>query len=203
MDAAILLSFAGVVSVFFITPGPTNLVVVNHAIAGGIRSGMIATLGVLCANAVGITLAFAGLGAVLATSPGAFKVVTAIGAAYLVYLAWRLWSDRIKLYSQPVSPGRVTANFLDGFVVTLSNPKIMIFYVAFFPQFVTDGNDRAFQIFTLAAVYIALSFVGCSVHSICANGLRDVLREGPWARRVNKVSALLLVATAAVAVAST
>lgn len=153
-----LFTFALVSIGIVIMPGPSNFFLLAQGVGQGRRAAVAAMTGISAASAIRVLLTAAGLSTVLASSAAAFTVIKWAGAAYLGYLgvrALRAGSDGLLTYDTPeVRLGRSARK---GLIVGLGNPKMMIFFVAFFPQFVdpTRGSEVV-QILVLGAIFWVL-----------------------------------------------
>lgn len=151
-----------VVAVFLLsgTPGPSMLHVMSRSLNFGFRRGMASMAGCLTAIVLVLAASAAGLTALLLAVPGAFEVLRWAGAGYLVYLgvqAWRGGETPIDL-----GPSRLAASpsllalYRDGFLISVSNPKLLLFAAAFLPQFIDPGLPRgpqfAIQVVTFAVI---------------------------------------------------
>ena len=151
-----LIAFALVCAGIIVLPGPSNVFLLAHGIAHGRRAALAAMTGIALASAVRIGLTAAGLTAILAASPIALGVVRWAGAGYLAYLGLRaLRSNGVGQHAHDVGHGvplRRSAG--KGVVVGLANPKMMIFFLAFFPQFVDPARgSQLTQVLVLGAVF--------------------------------------------------
>lgn len=157
-----------VVAVFLlnITPGPDTAYIVGRSVAQGRTAGLMSALGISAGCCVHSLACAFGLTAVLATSATAFTVIKFAGAIYLVYLGVRLLlSSPAKAAANPdaatasrVAPQGSRQLFLQGFWTNVLNPKVVLFFVSFFPQFVAAGSDRKVLAFlTLGVVFVAMS----------------------------------------------
>ncbi|MCB5206801.1 LysE family translocator [Methylovorus mays] len=150
-----LLPFAGISLLLALTPGPDNLFVLVQSARYGVRSGLATVLG-LCTGLMAHTaLVAAGLGAVLTASLTAFTILKALGAAYLAFLAWQAFrapvgvteTSKLELHS-------VWQSYAKGVAMNLSNPKVIVFFLAFLPQFVTaERGQVTLQIAVLGLVF--------------------------------------------------
>ena len=136
--------------------GPNLLYIISRGIAQGRRAALASTLGVTAATAVFVVLTAFGLTALISSSVVAFSVVKYAGVAYLVYLAVREFrSGRFRLEQPPPVSSRRA--FADAFVVGITNPKVALFFLAFFPQFVhADAGPVTTQVLVLGAVFVAI-----------------------------------------------
>jgi threonine/homoserine/homoserine lactone efflux protein len=137
-----LIAFFGIAVLLALTPGPDNLFVLMQSAIWGRKAGMFVVLG-LCTGLLGHTAAVAvGLAAVFAASPVAFTVLKLAGAAYLAYLAWQILRAPVESEDgkrpEPMRPG---ALYRRGIVMNLTNPKVLLFFFAFLPQFTSGRWD--------------------------------------------------------------
>lgn len=158
------LAFAAAATVMILIPGPTTLMVLGHTMAGGPRRGALSLIGVTLGDICAITLSMLGFSAILATSAEAFTAMKWIGAAYLLYLGVRLWRAP-PMDLTPVRAGASTARdaILQTFIVTLLNPKGILFFAAFLPQFIDPARPLWSQVavLTLTMNVLAASIQGC------------------------------------------
>ena len=180
-------AFVIAVLVFLAIPGPGNLALISATAQGGVRGGMAATLGVILGDQVLMWAAVAGVAALLAASPTAFSLVQWGGALYLGWLGWQMLRAR---------PGEAAAlqlrpgHFLrQAMLITLLNPKAIVFYMAFFPLFVDPAQHRGLLTFAvMAATIAALTFAYGLVAVLLAQRLGERVRGSPrmsqWLRRV-------------------
>jgi threonine/homoserine/homoserine lactone efflux protein len=143
LDPHLFLAFLVAAWVLILTPGPDMLFVIGQTLAGGARSGWAAMFGIVTGAMVHIALAASGVAALLAASPALFDALRIAGAAYLLWLAYgtlrAAWRGGARL--QPSAPAR--AAYRDGLVTNLTNPKVILFFLAFLPQFVDPGRAPA------------------------------------------------------------
>lgn len=186
MTLATYLLYLAAVVLLIVTPGPTMLMCVTNAVNHGTRRAMTSVLGAITAVLGVMALSAAGLGALLAASETAFTAAKFLGAAYLVWLGIKTFRSTTLLSGDaPRASGR--SFYLQGFLVGASNPKAVLFFAAFFPQFL-DPAEPVLPQFAL----LALTFVACEllVLTACALGvarLLPVLRASGPARWINRV----------------
>ncbi len=135
-------------------PGPGNFALITATGKGGIKGGLGATFGVILGDQVLLWLAVAGVAALLTTYPAAFHTVQWLGAAYLAYLGLRM--ALAKPGSTPVRPMKSKHYLRQTMMITLLNPKAIMFYMAFFPLFVDPVRHQGFVTFGFMAVTIAV-----------------------------------------------
>jgi threonine/homoserine/homoserine lactone efflux protein len=191
------LAFLVAASVLVVIPGPTVLLVVSHALSGGRRSLAWTVPGVGLGDATALTLSVLGLGAVLAASATLFAVVKFAGAGYLLYLGIKLWRKPAAGLPSEARGGETAgpAMLRQAFTVTALNPKSIVFFVAFLPQFVTAGQPLVPQFAILGITFVVLAVVNATVYGLLASGLHGGFRASSG-RVVNQVGGAALVSAA-------
>jgi len=170
------------VLVFLLIPGPGNLALITSTGKGGIRGGLAATLGVILGDQVLMWLAVAGVAALLGTYPAAFHAVQWLGAAYLAWLGGKLLFARPG--AAPVLHIKPHHYLRQALLITLLNPKAIVFYMAFFPLFVDPARHQGLATFAFMAATIALltfAYGVCAV--LLAHFLAERVRANPLASR--------------------
>jgi leucine efflux protein len=147
-------AFVIAVIIFLFIPGPGNLALITSTSKGGIKGGMAATLGLITGDQVLMWLAVAGVATLLTATPTAFSAVQWLGAAYLAWLGGKMLLA--KPGSAPVLNIRPRHYFRQAFMITLLNPKAIVFYMAFFPLFVDPARHQGVATFAFMALSIAL-----------------------------------------------
>lgn len=180
---ASLLSFFASALVVLLLPGPGVLYVVTRSVNRGQRAGLTSALGLSAGALVHVAAATAGLSALLLASASAFGIVKAFGAGYLVYLGIRSLVGREAPPGESGSaPHGLRRIFRDGVIVSVFNPKIAVFFLAFLPQFVESGRGPiAQQVLLLGLLYVVLAFWTDSAYALLASHIRDRL-DGPLVR---------------------
>ncbi|MBT9494547.1 MAG: LysE family translocator [Paucibacter sp.] len=186
-------AFALAIIVFLMIPGPGNLALITSTGKGGIRGGMAATLGVIAGDQILMWMAVAGVAALLAAYPSAFHAVQWLGAAYLAYLGARM--ILAKPGAAPLLNIRPRDYFKQTVLITLLNPKAIIFYMAFFPLFVSPTRHQGLLTFAAMALTIALlTFIYGLVMVLLTHRLAERMRANPlvgtW---LNRIAGLFLV----------
>lgn len=165
-----------------LTPGPNGLLALTHGARFGLRPTVATILGGALGFLLLIAASLAGMGAVLAASEAAFTAAKWAGAAYLVWLGIRLWRAPAPPPAKAtIHPTRGTAHparlFLDGLLVALSNPKALLFYAAFLPQFMRPEAAYATQLALLGATFVLVEIA----YELLLAGL--AVRVAPWLTR--------------------
>ncbi|WP_250532771.1 LysE family translocator [Caballeronia sp. AZ10_KS36] len=183
-----------VIAVFLlnVTPGPDTAYIVGRSVAQGRGAGIVSALGI-SAGCVVHTLACAfGLTAILAASATAFTVVKIAGAIYLIYLGVRLIFTKHEAANDVASakasarsaPKSLRQLFTQGFVTNVLNPKVVLFFVSFFPQFVAaDSQHKTLAFLTLGLVFIAMSTVWNSFVAWIAGSVTERFSGKPGVKK--------------------
>lgn len=194
MTLSTSLLYLAAVALLVLSPGPTMLMCMTTALQHGPRRAMAAAGGSVTAVLATMLLSALGLGALLAASETAFWILKAAGAAYLIWLGIKTFRSQGSVFDQmpegataaPAVPARRL--FVQGLIVGGSNPKAILFFTAFFPQFLDPALSFAPQFAILAATFVAFEF---TVLTLCALGvarLAPVLRSGNRMRWFNRIS---------------
>lgn len=183
------------VAVLVITPGPTMLMSITNAASHGAVRALISSAGSVTAVLGVMLLSAMGLGALLAASDVAFTVLKVIGAGYLIYLGVStfLSADRAVFAVTEADASLKSARslFVQGWLVGASNPKALLFFAAFFPQFINPNADGVSQFAILAASFVVIEFSVLSLCCVFAARLAPWLRKPGRARWFNRASGSL------------
>jgi threonine/homoserine/homoserine lactone efflux protein len=186
-------AFVAAIVLFLAIPGPGNLALITSTSKGGIAGGMAATLGVIAGDQVLMWLAVAGVAAVLSTYPAAFTAVQWLGAVYLAWLGWKMVVA--KPGDAPVLHIRPQQYFQQALVITLLNPKAIVFYMAFFPLFVNPEHHLGMVSFAvMAATIAALTFLYGLGMALLTHLLAERMRANPLIGRwLEKLAGIFLI----------
>ena len=162
-----------------LAPGPNNLLSVHNATHYGFSRACWAGVGRLAAFAGMIGLASVGLAAVIQASATLFMLVKMVGAAYLLYLAWQLWNSGAGVETGGATVGSPTAWQMarQEFLVAAGNPKAILIFTAFLPQFVSAGQPFAAQFVQLGAAFLFLEWVAIALYACAGVHLRQLLKR--------------------------
>lgn len=202
MDVATLAAFAVAFFVFAASPGPDNMTIVARTLSHGAVSGIAYAAGMVAGILVCLMLAVLGLSVIAAEMGGVMTVLRYAGAAYLVWMGFRMWSADPVLPEVPPAADRgdLLKTFLTGIALNLGNPKMPLFYMALLPHVVgpqltwTQGGMLGLTILLVEVVVIG-------AHVAAASRARKMLRSPVVMRRVNRASGAVMVG-AGVAVAA-
>ena len=147
-------SFVLAIIVFLLIPGPGNLALITSTSKGRIAGGLGATFGVIAGDQILLWAAVAGVSAIMAAYPAAFQAVQWMGAAYLTFLGIKMLIA--KAGDGPILQIRPRQYFQQAMLITLLNPKAIVFYMAFFPLFIDPAQHRGMETFGVMAATIAV-----------------------------------------------
>ena len=195
MSLELWLAFVVASTALLSVPGPTVMLVVSYALGRGKQTGWATVPGVTLGDFVAMTASLLGVGAILATSATAFTIMKFAGAGYLIWLGIKLWraepqpDDLVDTRSE--MSGR--AMFWNAFVVTALNPKSIIFFIAFVPQFIDPARPALMQFVILEATFLVLAAVNVAIWAVLAGELRARFRQASTLRFVNRIGAGFLI----------
>ena len=186
-------TFVVTVIVFLLVPGPGNLALITSTSKGGVRGGLAATLGVILGDQVLMWSAVAGVAALLAAYPDAFNAVQWLGAAYLAWLGVQMLLA--KPGAAPVLNIKPHHYLKQAMMITLLNPKAILFYMAFFPLFVDPVSPQGLITYAFMAATIAvLTFLYGLTSTLLTHFLAEKVRANPMISRVlEKVAGVCLI----------
>ncbi|MEM9590006.1 MAG: LysE family translocator [Pseudomonadota bacterium] len=185
------LAFVLASALVVLIPGPNIVLTVSYAVRHGLRSGVATVPGVVLGAFVAMSLSLAGAGAVLAASVVWFSVLKLLGALYLVWLAYALWTAPVEQIEVDETQGAasLSALFWQSFLVSVLNPKGPAFYIAFVPQFVTADGAVFGQFTLLVATFLGVATLNSLLWLIFASGLRRRLQRPSIRRMLNRIGA--------------
>jgi homoserine/homoserine lactone efflux protein len=179
------------------------LLVISYALGHGRRAAGATVAGVALGDFTAMTASMVGLGALLATSAMLFTVLKWVGAGYLVYLGVRLWRAPVgEVAVDAAAPaarrGRI---FLHAYAVTALNPKSIVFFIAFLPQFLDGGRAVVPQLVIFEVSFLVLAAGNALGYALLASAARRTIRQPQVQRAVNRTGGTLLIGAGALAVA--
>jgi len=203
LDLTGLLVFAGTLAVAAASPGPGIAAIVARVLGRGTQGAAAFTAGLAIGDVVWLTFAVTGLAVLAQTFHGVFLVVKYAGAAYLLYLAWKLWSAAAE--AREIEADRRREHpvklFFAGLAVTLGNPKVIVFYLALVPNIVDLARLDAVGYVELVVVTLSILAAVFSAYIVLAARARRLFTSAQAVRLVNRATGTMM-AGAAVAVAS-
>ncbi len=194
MSIEIWLAFVAASAVLLVIPGPTILTVISYSMTHGGRARVPLVAAVALGDSTALAVSLLGLGALLATSALWFTVVKWIGGTYLIYLGiQRLRAGAVPAeFASPSTNASTTKVFANTYIVTALNPKGIIFFVAFLPQFLRPGADTGQQLWILAITFVVMATLNASLYAIFAASACRLLASPRAQRRFNVAGGTLL-----------
>ena len=194
IDPAILLPYLAACFLFSVVPGPSVTVVVANSLVGGTRAGALTILGTEISMLSMVLVVALGLQAVMALVADAFTIIKLAGAAYLIWIGWKMFTSSGKLDMQPSGERQPLARYVwQGALVNWSNPKTLLFLGAFLPQFIDLSRPAFGQIMILGLIVMAVATLTDMFYAIVAGRARQVLTAAR-VRIMSRVSGAVLMA---------
>lgn len=174
-----LLAFAGATVLLALSPGPDNIYVLTQSIVNGAKAGLATTAGLITGCIVHTSLIAFGISAILVASPKLFFGIKVVGALYLFFLAFKVYaSDSAITLTTETSQKSTLGLFKQGIVMNVLNPKVMIFFLAFFPAFLWDSEGNTVgQFFILGGVFMLTSLIVFGSIALLAASIASLIRE--------------------------
>ncbi len=194
MPLELWLAFVAASAVLLVIPGPTILTVISYSLAHGRRANVPLIAAVALGDSTALWISLMGLGALLGASAFWFTSVKWAGGLYLLYLgATRLRAGMSSIETAaPIVPGSRKRLFVNTYLVTTFNPKGIVFYVAFLPQFLNPGSNITRQLWILAVTFVAMGILNAALYATFAASARRVLSSPRAQRRFNVAGGSLL-----------
>lgn len=194
LDLQTILTFCAAAVLLALAPGPDNIFVLTQSAVHGKSAGMVTTLGLLTGVLVHTLAAALGVAAVFQTSQVAFAVLKYIGAGYLLFLAYKAFRAKGRGID-PHGGGKVSLRklYFRGIIMSITNPKVSIFFLAFLPQFADpERGSMFFQFLELGALFILSGSLVFFAIAVCAGMLGEWLNKSPRAQSVlNKTAGVV------------
>jgi threonine/homoserine/homoserine lactone efflux protein len=190
------IAFAAASTALLIVPGPTVTIVLSYALTKGRSSAWATVTGATVGDFTAMTLSLVGAGAILAASATLFTILKLIGAAYLIWLGIQLWraDPSIEKAAAVRQASSTRSMFWNCYVVTALNPKSIVFFIAFVPQFVNPAAAALPQFVILEATFLMLAVITLAVWSSLAGQMRSWLQRPRALRSVNRIAGSFLIA---------
>jgi threonine/homoserine/homoserine lactone efflux protein len=204
MTLAYWLPFAIASAVLVAIPGPTVLLVVSYALGHGRRYALATTAGVALGDLTSMTASMLGLGVILAASATLFTALKWVGAAYLIYLGVKLWRTPVQPEDAALDASAETRTgriFAHAYAVTALNPKSIVFFVAFVPQFIDTQVATWSQIAVFEATFVTLGTLNALGYALLASAARRAIRRPGVQLAVNRTGGTLLIGAGMLAAA--
>ncbi|WP_397452828.1 LysE family translocator [Pseudomonas sp. NA-150] len=197
-DAVNLSLFLAAAMLLLIVPGPNMAFVMSHSLAHGWRGGLAAALGISCSDLVMTFMVSAGVGTIVMSWAPAFELLRIGGACYLMWLAWQAVKKPARKQGCEVKLESFGSIFIRGMLNSLLNPKALLFFMVFLPQFVALGRGSiSFQLIFLGSLLALIALVFHAVLGVVAARLGRTLREPRNRPLANYAFAAVMAAMAA------
>ncbi len=187
-------AFVAASSVLLVLPGPTILTVISYSVSHGRKANVPLVAGVALGDSTALLVSLIGLGALLATSAFWFTVVKWAGGLYLLYLGIKLLRAPPPGQSlgSPEAPHSLWRLFANTYLVTALNPKGIVFFVAFLPQFLNASAPITPQLWILGATFVVLAALNAGLYAVFASSARGLLASPRAQKRFNLVGGSLM-----------
>jgi len=200
-DLSVILAFALATFIIAITPGPDMALQMSRSINYGFRHGIACGFGAMSGIVVHTTLVAFGISVLIVAAPPLFLALKIAGAVYLIWLAWQAITKGggIRLAAAAKREPTLWQSYATGIGINLLNPKVVLFFVTFLPQFVTAGDaDAPAKLFFLGAEFILISLPLMVLIVVFAQWIADAFRRTKWVERtINYSFAAIFTAFAA------
>ncbi|MDP2686783.1 MAG: LysE family translocator [Aequorivita sp.] len=195
-----LLSFSIATLALAISPGPDNIYVLTQSFVNGTKSGIATTAGLISGCIVHTTLLAFGISAIIAASEEIFYCIKVLGAFYMLYLAYKVYkSDENITLAENAPKKSYSLLFKTGVIMNLLNPKVMIFFLAFFPGFLWDKEgNTVMQFYILGINFMLISFITFSIIALASGRISGLLLK--WKNMGNVLKWLQIVVFVAIAI---
>lgn len=187
MELGTYLAFVLACSVLIIIPGPTVAVVIANSLKHGVRIGMVTVAGSMLAMGILLVLVTTGLGTILENLGNTLTYIKWAGVIYLIYIGYKTWtapsSNLSGMKAEQPDPRKI---FMRGFFVSISNPKALVFFGAFFPQFIDPAGDITAQLALMSGTFFVIALVFDSLWTVMVNIAKTFLLKSE--KLVNRIS---------------
>jgi homoserine/homoserine lactone efflux protein len=193
MSLHLFAAYCLAVMILVLIPGPVVTLVVANSLSHGSRSGLTTVAGASIGNAILLTATAVGLVAFFALLSEVFEIVRWAGAAYLIWLGIKAWRSHGAQAAAAVPARSAQAVFLQGFLIAITNPKAILFYVAFLPQFIDPHLPAGPQLLAMIATMIVMALVSDSAYALLAARARGWFTSPERRRLQSRISGTLLI----------
>ena len=194
MSIEIWLAFVAASAVVLVIPGPTILTVISYSVTHGRRANTPLVAAVALGDSTALAFSLLGLGALLAASVFWFTMIKLTGGLYLLYLGIRLLrtgADPTESFT-PAKPDSLWKLFANTYLITALNPKSIMFFVAFLPQFISHTSKITPQLWLMATTFVFLATLNAGLYAIFARSARKLLNSPRAQRRFNLAGGSML-----------
>ena len=197
MSLEAALTFTLAIFIFGITPGPGTFALLARALVSGAWACLPMSIGMAVSDIIYLVLATFGLATIAENYGGVFTAIRFVGAAYLLYLGWKMWTADASIHLKEAEQSNKTKNWLSGFtqgfLISASNPKVILFYIAFLPTFLdltvlTQSDIILISVLTFFSLIAALMLV-----SVGASSVRQYLKSESAVKKLNRTAGSIMI----------
>ena len=194
MSIEVWLAYVAATAVLLVIPGPTILTVISYSMAQGKRARLPLVAAVALGDSTALVLSLLGLGTLLAASAFWFTVVKVVGGLYLLFLGVRMLRAGVSPAEvlKPTAPSSMWRLFGNTWLVTALNPKGIVFFVAFLPQFLDRHGDVNHQLWVLAITFVVMATINATLYAVFAATAASFLASRRAQRGFNVAGGSLL-----------
>ncbi len=195
MSFEVWVTFAIASAILVSIPGPTVMTVVSYALSKGRNAGWASVAGVTLGDITAMTLSLAGAGALLATSATLFTALKLLGALYLIWLGVNLWRSKPNLPIEKETTPHISNRsiFINTYMVTALNPKCIMFFIAFVPQFISTNEPSLPQMAILEITFVTLGALNAFMWAFLASSMRVHFSKPGRLKIINRIGASFLI----------
>lgn len=188
------ITFFIAIFIFGITPGPGVFAILARAMADGSRACFLLALGMSISDIIYLVLACLGLAAIAEHWSGLFTIIRFSGAAYLCYLGWKLWTTPLDLSIDATTKKsrHGIMSFVQGFLISASNPKVILFYIAFLPTFMNLSTLSALDIVLASSLQLVALMLGLMLIAHMASQARKAFKSAKAMRTLNRTAGSIM-----------
>lgn len=190
------ISFFLAIFIFGITPGPGVFALLGKAMTSGVKDCYALSLGMTISDIVYLVLATFGLAVIAENYSGLFLTIRFIGAGYLMYLGWKMWTAEVteKIDNNTIKTASFMSGFIQGFLISASNPKVILFYIAFLPTFIDLSQLTHSDIVVLSILTFFALMIGLMLVSYGASTVKRYMKSETATRRLNRTAGSIMFA---------
>jgi len=197
MDIELLFAFAGSSILLTLMPGPDNTYVLLESATGGIKRGIAFASGLVTGIIFHTILVATGITYLISHSTIAYNSIKYFGGAYLLYLAYLSYRETKPDLQKTDEKSKYSKLYFKGLIMNISNPKVLLFFIAYLPQFITkNGMDFKYQIFILGMIFIAQAFIIMSFIAVVSGKIKVFIKNPAFWKYVKYVKMIVLIALA-------
>jgi threonine/homoserine/homoserine lactone efflux protein len=194
-----MFAFAGAMFLLAVTPGPGVFATISRALASGFNNASFVVLGIVIGDIIFLLLAISGLSAIATVLGDFFVIIKYLGGAYLLYLGYKILTSKIyETNINAISELSWKKNFLSGLLITLSNPKVILFYLGFLPTFVNLQTLTTIDIIIVSSIVTVVLGGVMLAYAYSASGAKNLFKSKSSKRKMNIAAGSVMVAAGSI-----